>query len=432
MQMMQWFNQGGPERRARRSGILTAAVCAAMTIALDARGQETAREHLEPRVTAAQFTAFIVAIDPSRDERAILNILFEDYDAAVEALSAETESRADAAGRRTVNDAITGKVRLEPAELRRMRLEVLRVYQSAWPAVDALFEKLIGDGLAMLDADHAAAARAAIPALRRAALLHPRAEGSQSYEYAGDGADLTLLLEDAIEGGELAAMAGGGTPEGGESWRSLAKAEAEYALQLDAALRESARDVRQARMDRRMARIENDAVATRAAEERLIEHWRRLHEVNRAFADRVAALAGAALGEEARLRWLARVEEASFPWMFRQERPDQVLQWLSHQEVAPELREAVGQRYAAFVARRRELRSDAIALMVRGRMELRAILFPMMNASTLTEASHRALYEEIVRNSGQQATLARDAAAEIEGLLPVEMRQALKRALPAR
>jgi hypothetical protein len=398
-----------------------------------ATAQETAHEHLEPRVSASQFSLFLSAFEPSMDQRGILQVLFEDYTAALDDLAAATDARADAAGRREVNDAIVGSIRMDPEVLRRMRIEVLRVYQAAWPEVDQRFEQLIADSLSMLDEDRAGAAAMAVPALRRAVLLHPRARNGPGYEYAGDGVDLMTLVDAAAApGAELAAIMNGEGEAATAARAALDRVRREYEAAMDTVLRETASAVRQESMNRRIARIQADPAAVRAAEERLLQLWRRQYDTNRAAVDRIAAMLGEVGGEVAREAWLARVDEACFPWLHRPDRPDRQVDWLDRQSLDLEVQKAVEQAYADFTARRQALRRSAIELMIRGRIEHQVILYPMMNSASITDPAQHRLFESLVRNSGEQATLARDAAAAIESALPDATRQALKRAVTER
>src|SRR5436190_15790260 len=157
--------------------------------------------------------------------RNIAVLSYGDYLAALTELTQQADQAAIHAGRQTVQDAFSGKNRLAPDELQRLRVEVLRIYEQMFPAIDAAQDTLVSNIHGMLGPEQEAAFGPALRELHRDILLHPRQVGSQYEDYAGDGVDVSDLVDDARkDGGELA----------GVEPSALADLLANYDVQLDA------------------------------------------------------------------------------------------------------------------------------------------------------------------------------------------------------
>ena len=92
----------------------------------------------------------------------------------------------------------------------------------------------------------------------------------------------------------------------------------------------------------------------------------------------------------------------------------------------------IEQFYADYVDQHRVLCRAAIELMIRGRMEMGVAAHPFMDSTSLSDSRHRALYEELLKNSGQRSSLIADTAGAIEAQLTDSMRREMRRALRTR
>lgn len=385
-----------------------------------ARAQDTAADAVEPRITAAQFAAFCQHLDLGRDQASIAKLMFADYEAALAALTTDLDARAMAAGRQSVQDALSGRARIPAEELRARRIAVLKVYEQGFAAADDAIEDLLSGLRTVLLPEQELRFDRAARELRRRILLHPRQLGSAYQEYAGDGVDVLLLFDDAVAtGGELV----------GIDRAAVDPVLAAYEQEMDALLLETADADRLGRLNRKIAAIERDAAAVRGEEQAAIDRWRRLFELNRATVHQIAAIAADSLGERSRRQWLHRFDEASFAWLYPRRKPDRQIEWIRRQNVPPETLEHAEQAYESYVDRRRSLARGAIDLMLRARLEFQTMLYAMMDPSSLDDRPRRSLYEELLKNSGELATLESTTAGVLESALSDDLRKQLRDAM---
>jgi hypothetical protein len=404
--------------------IATLALCGAAMVSHQARAAQSATESaaqfMEPMLTQRQFTALCQQLALTHEQRTIAEMLFADYAADVEGVAAAADARADAAGRQTVLAAFAGRMIVDAEELRRLRLAVLAVYEETWPEADRLLADLYAGLRSILGEDQRPRFGAAMVQLRREMLLHPRHAGRQSYEYAGDGVDVLLLIDEAKKpGGELE-----GLPPA-----AIAETRAHYEQQLDALLIESAPEQRRIRSAMRAARIRRDADTLHAAEREALEHWRRLYDLNERIVRAIGAVAEAERGEEARERWMSRFDQACFPWLFAADVPQRQRDFLARMSLTEAQRAEIDAAFAEHTARRRELLAQAIDLMLVARRELQCMVYPMMDPTELPNPLARGVYEQLLKNSGEIAALESAAADRIEAALTEHERTTLRRAV---
>ena len=422
--MMNW----GPSpmlatRRLRVLILCIVQILAGLSLCASAPGQESAEDYIEPRVTRTQFAAFIGQLNLGSEQRNIAQLAFTDYTDALTSLTRTLDQQAATAGRQSVNDALAGKARVAPDELKRMRIAVLKVYQQGWPTIDTALDTLLSSIEMVLTPEQGDAFSAASRQLRREILLHPRQNSSDYQEYAGDGVDVLELADAALaEGGEL-------QPMGPASIQDIVTV---YEQQLDAFLVSTAPEYRAGKLNRKIASIEKDAATLRTEEQAALDRWKQLYQLNDGAVHQIGALAAANLDEVARQKWLDRYDRASFTWLYPRRKPDRQIEWIRLQS-APGLSNEKHQQaettYASYLQRRRALARQAIDIMIRGRLEFQTMLYSMMDPSGMDDRVRRGLYEELLKNSGEQANLETTTSGALESLLNDAQREALREAL---
>jgi len=412
------------QMRSDRRGCRTWLICLLAIQAFLSPGwasaQETAVDYVEPRVTRQQFIAFIQKLNLDANQRTIAELSFGDFSTAITELIGRLDSQAIAAGRKTVQDALAGKTRLVPDDLKRMRVAVLEVYRQGWPDVDEALDELINGVAGVLTPDQNPLFESAARELRRDILLHPRQSASDDQEYAGDGVDVLALIESAAsDGGELQAI----DPQALQDVRWM------YEQELDAILLQTGSDYRAAKMQRKIAAIQKDSAAARQQEQTAVDLWKRLYELNSRAVRQIGEIAASTLGEPARDRWLDRFDRASFTWLFPRKKPDRQIEWIRRQNLETGKLEQAEGVYASYVARRRALAHQAIDLMVRGRLEFQTMLYSMMDPAGMDDRVRRGLYEELLKSTGEQANLETTTSGSLESLLTEAQREAMRDAL---
>jgi hypothetical protein len=403
----------------RLAGLIT---LAAMVLTVPSLAQESARDFVEPRINRSQFTIFYRQLGLDSDQRSIVELMFADYTTTLDALTRELDKDAQAAGLRQVQDALAGKARLAPEELRDKRVAVLRVFQRAWPEVDKAMDDLVHGVESLLTADQRPRFDPALRELRRSALLHPRQASSDFQEYAGDGVDVLLLVEDASKpGAELHVL----------DPAALNGVLAQYEQQVDNLLVRTAQDYRNSKLLRRVATIEKDNAALRELDRAAIARWKELYQLNQTTVQTIGRIAEANLGEQAKARWLDRFDHVSFGWLYPRRLPDRQIEWIRQQSLQTDAIEQAEGIYENYLVRRRELSRQAIDIMLRARLELQVMLYSMMDPTSIDDRAARELYQELLKNSGEQANLESSTSGMLESLLPTAQRDALRKAMQA-
>lgn len=387
-----------------------------------ASAEKSAAEFIRPIVSHHQYTVLVTQLDTDRDQRTILEFMFDDYLAGIEAVRAEADQAADAVGRQLVLDAFSGRRVVPVDELRQLRKDVLEVYQSYLHEADVQFEIMLSSVRSVLNERQRPSLDAPARRLRRELYLHPGHANRHAYEYAGEGVDVLRLVEDAMrDGGELEAI----------NDDALKDVLDEYAYALDQVLMEIGPAMRKVRMDERIARIAQDEAAKREAEQQFIRLWQRLYEFNLDVVERIADIVESELGESPAHEWRMRYDEACFAWLFAPALPDRQYEWIVRQSLTDRQREQIEAAYAEYQEQRRLLCRDTIDIMLEARMEQQTILYPMMDPSGLS-GRVRQMYEQLLRQSGEQSALAASASSQLESILTDHQRTTLRRTVRPR
>lgn len=395
------------------------AVVVSATIAGSAFAQESASDAIEPRVDRAQFAMLVQKLGLDNNQRTIVELAFSDYSQALTDLARELDQKAVAAGRDTVQDALRGKARVPPDDLRRMRAEVQRAYLPAGPIADKAFEDLLMNIEIVLAREQLPIFEQAARQFRREAYLRPRAAAADDQEYAGEGVDIVALVESATrEGGELHSIGRG----------PFEDILASYESQMDELLRSSAGAYRDAKLKRKIAQIERNAAQITEQERTLLGLWKPLYELNKNAAEQIAGIAESS-SDTAKQRWLDRFDQACFVWLYPRKKPDRQIEWIRSQSVPAAQLQKAEAIYDQYVSRRRALARRAIDLMLRGRLEFETILYSMMDSTGMDDRVRRGAHEELLKNTGEQATLESNTAAELEAALEPAKREALRDAM---
>ena len=420
--MVRGIDRGlGSGKRSLLLGIAFTWMLTALGVATTAHAQDSANDYIEPRVNRPQCESFIRHLSLARDQRNAAELVYGDYQTTLTELAQQTDESALKAGRQSVQDAFSGKSRVAPDELKRMRVDVLKMYEQMFPAIDAALDQLVNGLHAILTPEQEAAFAPALRDLRRQIMLHPRQTGSQHEDYAGDGVDVLVLAEDARkQGGELAGL----------DPLALDPILAGYEAQLDAFLLETTAAYRRGRLMAKMAGVQKDLEGAARERQAAVNRWKRLYQLNQSTVERMAAIVVENAGESSKQAWIERFDAACFSWMYPRKKPDRQIEWIARQTtVTAEQRQTAQQIFDQYQSRRKHLNRLAIDLMLRARLEFQTMLYSMMDPTGLDEQFTRGLYDQLLKNSGEQASLDSTTVAALEGVLSETQRKAMREAL---
>ncbi|MHC4989351.1 MAG: hypothetical protein ACYTGC_00080 [Planctomycetota bacterium] len=321
-------------------------------------GGDSALQYIWPRLDRETFARYCAELGLEQQQPLIAELAFADYSSALRELVEETDDDADRAGRREVAEALAGRRRLPPDELRRRQTAVLRTYRSAWERSDPLLFELLDAVEGLLTPEQAPRVRRARADLERDLWLVPMRERRRMQDYAGDGLDLVALARRALEeGGELV----------GVDATLLDAVLESYAMEMAAVLHRTGPAERALRLDARIARIERDDDAQRRLDGEAVQLWQVRYVMNNRLARRIGDLAARSLGADAQSRWRRRFERAAFPWLLDR-RPDRIMRWLEQEDIlsTDKLRDAQS-RYRRYVVEREPLAREAMTQIIEGR-----------------------------------------------------------------
>ncbi len=374
-------------------------------------------DHIEPKVSRAHFSSFLEHLAMDDDQRLIAEMVYSDYAAELEDLATEIGQRAALAGRDRVQDALAGKIYVEPRELRRLRAAVLNAYCESWSDADRLVEDLVLNTRALLSDASLSSYDQALRELRRAIYLHPRREAEQDESYAGDGVDvISLFLQAQAVGGEFESL----------DQERVSQILADYELLIDSVLIETAVANRQGETDRAVARIERDKAARRKHEREAMIRWKRLHQVNQQAVNRIGKEAARFIGSEAQSKWLERFDHACFPWLYGEAAPRKQFDWILRHRLNDDKKRQAAEIYEDYRRQYDVLCREATALMLRGRMSFSTVLTSRMDMTDLQDVSARELYQDLLKNSGRRAKLDAGASADLVTLLTERQRNQMR------
>ena len=408
--------------RASASSVLPALLAVALFVApTPALAQERAKDFIEPRVSKTQFGQFAQQIGLMSEQKQIATTAFSDYESTLKDLADRLDQQAIAVGRQKVDDSLSGKARVAPDELQRLRGEMYKVYLKGGPEVDAALDSLVGGVQVLLTDEQQPKFDAAVRWLHREIMLHPRAGASTYQEYAGDGVDVLALADAARgEGGELAALPA-------EALRDILAA---YERDLDKVLVETSSAERQGRLQRKIAGIQKDAEAQKREEQAAIKRWQRLYELNKRAVAQIGGAARGALGANAATAWQQRFDRASFTWLYPRRRPDREIEWMRQQQDIPaDVMQKAEDIFAQYLQKRDGLSHSAIEMMLKARLEFQTFLYAMMDHDSIDERVKGGLYEDLLKNTGEQSHLESTVSSQLEALLDDQHRQSLREAM---
>lgn len=405
---------------AAAARVVRGAVLAILFLAAPgALGQESAKDYIEPRVSRPQFLLLYRQLGLDSNQRSIAELMYSDYSGALDDLMKQMDAQAEQAGARTVQDAMLGKVRLSAEELRAKRVAVLKAFEQHFAAIDKALDHLLGGLESILTPEQEIHFQPALRELNRSIYLHPRQNGAGFQEYAGDGVDVLMMVDDAMkEGGELHGL----------EREALASILGEYEHQLDALLVRTTPEHRDLKIRRKIAGIEKDSAAMRDLDQMALARWKELYQFNLTTVKRIGEVAGTTLGEAARQKWLDRFDQASFTWLYPRKKPDRQIEWIRQQSLPAETRERAEDIYEEYLSKRRELSRQAIDIMLRARIEFQTMLYSMMDPATVDGTPGRPLYDQLLRNTGEQANLDNTTSTALEELLNAQQRESMRKA----
>jgi len=378
-------------------------------------------ELIQPRADRSDYQILIGPEELNRDLRGITEMLFRTYVVDLTALAERIGRQADAAGRREVEEALAGRRRIDPAELRQMRADVRRVELDVWEPAQRLLEDLVVNTKLILSADEEAF-EARLRQFRRSVFLAPLQAFAVDAAYAGEGLDLLELLDEAFQASELGAF----DPQG------IADDLAAYEKSLDQHLQREAAAWYRSRLLLAVARVERDDEAIRAEEGELVALWRNAWTLQQQYASRIGQHIEARAGAAARLRWDDRVEQSSFPWLYAASRPERQYRWIAQNRIVDA--DVKRQADAIILAHRqdyRELAREAIDLILRSRLEMGLLLSARTDPSTLRDRQAQGVLRDLLQNSGRRSHRDDQTSQALEALLPDRLRAQMRSDLAA-
>lgn len=390
---------------------------------VNAAAMESAADFLQPTISRQDYQFMLNGLNLDSQQRVITDLLYGDYAGAMDRLFQRTDAQANTAGRQRAEDALAGKIILNPVELTQIRVAVLEVYEQAIPESDRLRRQLIDDTRVMLLPDQISTFEKALVDLRRLILLHPRQSESLYPEYAGDGVDVLILFEQAREpGGELENL----SPD------AVASILNRYELQLDQLLLNTSDEYRRGKIHLRIARMKKDQPALINEQCDALTRWQQLYQLNQQTVRAVADVVEPTLGQSARKRWLERFSHASFVWLYSPRLPDREYQWINSRSMSPEVHTQAREIYQQYQKKRQRLTNQAVDLMLRGRLEHKIMLYAMMDPTRITGNAQHELYQQLLKNSGELATLEANTTSQLEDLLSHSQLQTMQHHLRSR
>lgn len=374
-------------------------------------------ERVEPRVARAELGKVLARLAIDDDQRLITDMLYADYAVALVRLAERATQRAEDAGRQRVEDALSGRVFLDPDELRRLRVAVTRADLESWEEADRLARGLLDDTRLSFDPETAAVYDDAVRGVRRSMYLAPHRAREHDDAYAGDGIDVIVLVDAAsAPGGELEAI----------DPARFAVVLDRYADRIDQHLRDTAADARRSEAALAIARIERNEGARRSEEQAAVSRWREQFDITRSATEAVAAIAREAAGAAAETRWRDRVEAALFPRLFAPGSAEKTYAWIESRVDDPDVQAQARTFHDDFTRRDRTLRQEASGLMLRGRLERGVIVHSRMDPVSIADPGVRDLYQSLLKNSGRRAALDAETAGALEGLLTERQRKQMR------
>ena len=207
---------------------------------------------------------------------------------------------------------------------------------------------------------------------------------------------------------------------------ALAPIISQYETQVDAFLLDTAADYRMGKLLSKIAAVQKDPQASAQQKQAAIDRWKRLYDLNKSTVENIGAVVASTLGEAARQRWLERFDAGCFAWMYPRKKPDREFEWMSRQSLAPEQMQNARQVYDRYSARRKDLNKQAIDLMIRARVKFQTMLYSMMDPTGMNDQVYHGLYQELLKNSGEQATLESSASGALESILTDAQRKSMR------
>lgn len=385
-----------------------------------ATAQDSVYDHIKPRINRDQFAAYCGQLGIDRNQRGIIDLLYEDYATELTDFAEKINTRSQIVGRTRLENVFAGRISMSGHDLRALRAKILGIYRECGPAADEMLHTILAGIEGFLNEDQKQRVPAAQRELRRKIMLHPRQVGSRVPDYAGEGVDILQLVEKASTetGGELL----------GIEDEAIEELLTRYELDLDATLRRTYAGERRSRLEYSIEKLNQNAEVIAKIQKQLTEHWNALFALNRSTMEAIGEVIERHSGEFTRKLWEDRFYQAAFEWLYVPTLPDRQIDWIRSSELDPDLVHKAEMMYGTYLAGRDGLQREAIAIMVKARQERGVILHPMsLPADVQGKAGD--LHKDLLRNSGAKKNHDSRYAGEFESLLTAEQRKLMRRAL---
>ena len=365
---------------------------------------------IEPIVTRDAYTDFCRDLGMADDQRMIAEMLYEDYLAGLVDVQNESDARAKAAGADELEAAYQGRSSVNAAQLRELRVAILRSRTPNWSRVDELQLSLIEGTMALGAEIDASSVDIAINDLRRRVVFDHARRGSSETSYAGDGFDLidfieveqSRLLKD-VPPDQFSAIV--------STWQERAGSIAVRNLPLE----------RAATLDRRVASIQRDLPSMKRLMSEHAVRWRQLHELTTWAIESIAAQLDPQTADE----WQRRTRAAQFPWLHATDTAEGIGSWVEHNG-DDEQRSQVQALLASYRSERDAVRRNTELLVIEARME-DEVTIGTAASEQVPEAQEA--HRRWLRISGELEVLKSKTIDRIESLLTPGQRAAARRSL---
>lgn len=386
-----------------------------LTATAAAVAQPAAMNYLQPRVERANFQDLCNALDLDPQQRSMFHMLFEDYLEDMITTANQADAKADTVGRQEILAAMEGRAVLMADQLRDMRLAVLSSYeQNCANRGTQLLEELLQElEMVLIDMQVAKWPRA-VRSLRRQVYLHARQADGFRESYAGDGVDICQLLE---ESGDIGIDL--------EADRVLSQIYLAYEQEVDQIIVDAVGRHLLVQIEIEIANIAGDVDRLTELEATAISGWDQLYDLNQSRGQQIAEHCYSLGQTEVASRWLERIEQANFPWLFTLSEPLFVYEWIvrEHPEYAGEAQPLI----EAYNERMGGIQNQMIVMIVQARSDEGILLQPNMSNRVIDSGRRGELQAAYLRLTGSRSVTDSQALALLMGLLDTQAHESLQR-----
>ncbi len=354
---------------------------------------------IEPIVAPDVFRRFTVDLQLGEAEREAANLLLEDYAASMRDLLKETRER-QAADRAQLDAALDGRVRMNAAALRQVRISLRTIVADACRIADSKLDEMIEWAMLLSPADQATI-QAAVGKFHRRVCLEGESRDALVDVTALASAAMASELRDLDE-------------------QVIASTLDAYAASLAKIARADAQYVRDSRIKDDLAALRGEAAERVMLQKDEGGRWTARMQLQDAAVQAVAAL----LNQDAADAWRLRADAALFPTVCRTPDAARATEWIVAN--AGEAAAETARRCMASASDRlRALRVEAVVILRAGRAA--GVDLDHEAAALVEDAAE--IRMRYLRNSGERSVLEEDMLDCVLQPLTDGQRAAVRRVL---